>query len=291
MIATIQETVIKSLNIADIRRDKTQSRAALDADTVAEYAELMQKAEDDGQDSPLPAPVVYFDGEYYWLADGFHRVAAAELIGSDRIDCELHTGSQRDALRHSLKANVAHGLRRTNADKRHAVGLVLADEEWRNLSNHIIGDMCGVSHPFVSKVREEFDGAQVVTVTTSDAQPDSPSSGANGLHLEPSKRIGRDGKSYPATQPPPSPDAEDPDFEYSDDADEFDTAKLEAELQQQSRLSKPHRNGMSVVSGKEKALALKDMSAFSRKLRKLSVPLFDKYSDVMSELIREIKEL
>ncbi len=51
------------------------------------------------------------------------------------------------------------------------------------------------------------------------------------------------------------------------------------------------KNGTSVISGKEKALALKDMSAFSRKLRRLSVRLFDKYSDVMSELIREIKEL
>ena len=53
MIATTQEIALRLLPIGELRRDKTQSRAALNADTVNEYAELMQEAEDDGQDSPL----------------------------------------------------------------------------------------------------------------------------------------------------------------------------------------------------------------------------------------------
>ena len=60
-------------------------------------------------------------------------------------------------------ANVAHGLRRTNADKRHAVGMLLADDEWRGWSDREIAQRCGVSHVFVGGVR-----LSLVTITSED---------------------------------------------------------------------------------------------------------------------------
>jgi len=53
-------------------------------------------------------------------------------------------------------ANAAHGIRRSNADKRRAVEMLLSDEEWRQLSNIRNARRCVVSHTFVNSVREEF---------------------------------------------------------------------------------------------------------------------------------------
>ena len=73
----------------------------------------------------------------------------------------MRKGTRLDALKFSLGANQANGLRRTNADKRHCVELAL--KEFPKLSDRAIAGMCGVSHPFVSEMRPK----QLVTVTSS----------------------------------------------------------------------------------------------------------------------------
>lgn len=169
------------INVEDIRLDGgTQSRAELSDDVIQEYAAYYaDKVE-------MPPVVVYFDGTDRWLADGFHRVMAAKWSGIARIAAEIVQGSQRDAVLYSCGANAKHGMRRTNADKRRAVGVLLRDDEWAAKSDRWIADQCGVSHPFVIGLRP-----QVVTVTTS----------TEAAATLPGKRIGQDGKNYPATQP------------------------------------------------------------------------------------------
>jgi hypothetical protein len=66
------------------------------------------------------------------LSDGFHRVFAPRKAGLTEIAAEVRPGTQRDALVFDISANSVHGLARSNADKRHAVALVLADSEWRH---------------------------------------------------------------------------------------------------------------------------------------------------------------
>jgi ParB-like chromosome segregation protein Spo0J len=128
----------------------TQARAkGLDLDKVAEYAESYLAG------VGLPAVVVYYDGEDYWCADGHHRVAAAIQAEMAEIDCDIHEGDRRDALRYALGANSAHGLARSNADKRNAVALALDDEEWASLSDREIARMCAVSHTMVANLRRE----------------------------------------------------------------------------------------------------------------------------------------
>src|SRR4051794_18625155 len=80
-----------------------------------------------GRLSPV---TVYDDGERYWLVDGFHRIAAAAILGHDTIACDVRPGTLRDAVAHAVGANAAHGLRRTNDDKRRAVETLLRDPEW-----------------------------------------------------------------------------------------------------------------------------------------------------------------
>lgn len=147
-VATKPQTV----DIRNIRTDGgTQSRAHIDGPTVYEYAGLMR----DGVE--FPPIVVYYDGSDYWLADGFHRVAAhREARPGQSIRAEVFQGERRDAVLHSVGANASHGLRRTNADKRRAVETLLRDEEWSKWSDREIARRVGVSNRFVSNMREEM---------------------------------------------------------------------------------------------------------------------------------------
>lgn len=83
----------ESLLISFIRTDGgTQNRAALDLDMVAEYQAAMQ------QGATFPPVQVFYDGQGYWLWDGFHRVEAARRAGLTSIASEINTGTQQDAV-------------------------------------------------------------------------------------------------------------------------------------------------------------------------------------------------
>lgn len=143
-----------SLNISQIRTDGgTQSRAAINEATVAEYAEAMADP-----NTVFPPVIVYFDGQEYWLADGFHRLAAWAQIGRTEIPTEIRQGDRRRAILHSVAANSAHGLRRTNEDKRRAVLTLLEDEEWAQWSDNKIAKQCAVDHKTVTRIRADHLG-------------------------------------------------------------------------------------------------------------------------------------
>lgn len=174
MDPTIQtQTESKALPIDLIRADgETQARASLDDDVILDYAEKWSRGVDF-------APIdVFFDGEQYWLADGFHRVEGAKKAKRASIPCRIRRGTLRDAILFAAGANVTHGLRRSNADKRWAVEILLGDDEWVQWSDNRIADQIGVSVPFVANVRK-----QLLTVNSSPA-----------ARVADQPRIGRDGK-------------------------------------------------------------------------------------------------
>lgn len=139
------------VKLASIRLDGgTQPRAELREDVIEDYAEAMRAG------AVFPPVVVYFDGEAYWLADGFHRVKAARRAGRSVIAAEVRQGTRRDAVLHSVGVNSDHGLRRTNADKRRAVTTMLLDEEWGKWSQTKIAEHCRVSREYVSRVRAQL---------------------------------------------------------------------------------------------------------------------------------------
>jgi hypothetical protein len=118
---------------------------------------------------------VYFDGTTYWLADGFHRFLATKRNGQSEISAEVQPGGRTEALRHALGANSLNGVYRTNGDKRNAVEIAL--EEWPELANPVIAEICKVSAELARACRQQMEKAgripQMITVK------------------------GRDGKSYP----------------------------------------------------------------------------------------------
>jgi hypothetical protein len=140
------------LSLSKIRCDGgTQSRATIDPTTVDEYAEDYKNG------ANFPPITVFYDGNYYWLVDGFPRKKAALKAGLNEIEAIVKQGTRRDAVLYSVGVNATHGLRRTNADKRRAVMTLLEDEEWSHLSNNAIAKKCGVSLDLVNRLRRSLN--------------------------------------------------------------------------------------------------------------------------------------
>src|SRR5262245_1269401 len=110
---------IAEVQLALIKDGGAQMRVEMRVETVNDYANDML----DGD--KFPPVIVFYDGEVYWLADGFHRVGAARKIGRVAIAAEVRNGSARDAILYGIGSNAAHSLRRSQADKRRAVERLL----------------------------------------------------------------------------------------------------------------------------------------------------------------------
>jgi hypothetical protein len=195
-----------NIPITDIDTDHSvQVRAGINQTTVEEYAEHLKSKR-----PPLP-PIVLFgpnpSGKYY-LAEGWHRLAAHKKAGLDAIPATIQTGDWKQALEHALGSNCEHGLRRTGADKRRAVELAL--KHWSDWSDTMIAEKCGVSRPLVFEVRRNVHPV-------------------NGLQPAGPRQVrGKDGKIYPvpAVSPSkkPSPPTEPPTIGTED---EKSTQRLE----------------------------------------------------------------
>ncbi len=148
---------VQSIALCDIGDGGAQMRVEMKPDVVLDYAEDMATG------ATFPPVVVYHDGTYYWLADGFHRVEAARKIGCETIETEVIEGTARDAIIHGIGSNASHGLRRTQADKRRAVERLLCDEEWSKWSDRKIAKFAKVDHKTVGKIRRDLLGGEFPT--------------------------------------------------------------------------------------------------------------------------------
>ena len=148
-----KEPELAEIEIAQIRFDDvTYPREHINEDAVHEYSETMKKK------VRFPEIEVFSSGGTFWLSDGRHRLEAGKMAGMTTIWAKVYQGTQRDAILHSFEANLGCGVRRTNADKRKAVKIVLQDPEWRNWNDTKIASRCHVSQQLVKEVKEEFAG-------------------------------------------------------------------------------------------------------------------------------------
>lgn len=175
----------EQVDVGAIRTDGgTQVRAQTDWLVVDEYVHAMREG------AIFPPVVVFFDGTTYWLGDGFHRVEAARRAGVVALGADIRRGTQRDAVLWACGANAAHGLRRTNADKRRAVMTLLEDPDWQLWSDNAIAARCAVSQPFVSGLRPK--------VSTYNGYKSEPRKGADGRTIN-TANIGK--PRYPRSEP------------------------------------------------------------------------------------------
>ena len=140
------------IQLKSVRLDgDTQPRQFINEDVVNEYSELLL------DDKELPAVDVFHDGANYWLADGFHRYFANKKAGFLDIEANVHEGTRRDAILFSVGSNAAHGLRRTNEDKRKAVLTLVNDLEWSEWSDSEIARRCHVSSMTVGRIKKSLN--------------------------------------------------------------------------------------------------------------------------------------
>lgn len=152
--------------------NQTGIRDDWDTSIVSQYAEAMQ----DGD--VFPPVVVYCDGENYYLADGFHRVLAAEKLEWREIDADVRVGGRQDAIWYALAANKIHGLRLSRDDVRQAIKRAL--QEFPDRSNREIARQIGCGDQLVSEMRAELEKNCVIPAVEKTV-------GADGK-LRPAKR-------------------------------------------------------------------------------------------------------
>jgi hypothetical protein len=157
------------LPISSIRVDGgTQPRATINLQTVSDYMNDMASG------AEFPPVDVFYDGSSYWLADGFHRIKAAEKSGRAEIACDVLQGTQQDAQWYSFGANKGNGLRRTNHDKQRSVKAALQHPGGAGLSDGQIAAHVGVSDQMVRNYRRRMEATPKL--------------------LKSAKRTGRDGR-------------------------------------------------------------------------------------------------
>jgi hypothetical protein len=192
----------KLLSIADLRTDGgTQLRVHIDEQHVDDLAQAY--IDKDAADAIPPIEVLY-DSADYWVWDGNHRILAAQKAGRDKIKCHVEKGTKRDAILKAAGANDKHGLKRSNLDKRKAIGALLSDREWSRRSDRWIAEACRVDHKTVETVKQ----------ATAFEVGKSPPENVEGM----------DGKKYPARRRHSKPDLPDPDSFPEADTPEADTA-------------------------------------------------------------------
>lgn len=178
--------------LADLREDSIQPRVGLNTDAVARYAAQMAVAGEGVADlsgESWPVLVVFEDAdeaghERLWLADGFHRAAAARSIGAQTFQARVRPGGQIAALHYALATNQKHGQPLSNDDKNRIVSLALQDPAWAEFSDGVLAKKLQVSQPLVSRHRRELE--------------------LQGRVKAAAERRGADGKMYPV-RPAPAP--------------------------------------------------------------------------------------
>lgn len=131
-------------------KTNTQSRVKIDQNVVDEYAEDLKEG------AKFPPIILFKNEKNYYIGDGWHRLYSSKKIGKKTIQADVKPGSIRDAILYSISSNTAHGLRRTNEDKRKSVTMLLEDKEWQQWSDREISRQCCVGNKLVSNIRKEL---------------------------------------------------------------------------------------------------------------------------------------
>lgn len=124
---------------------------------------LANELEISGELKPI---LVFFDGNKYWLANGFHRHYVYTKAGRDQIRAIVVPGTRDNAVVESARKNDDASKGKTLEDKKKSVMMLLRFEEWRKKSATVIGNHCGLNPGTVVKCLAEYE------LTTNEKLPD-----------------------------------------------------------------------------------------------------------------------
>lgn len=179
-----------------------QVRVTLSEDTIIDYQNVLAEQE------KFPPIDLFWSEQHnvYLIGDGIHRFYAYSRNNEAFIEANVHQGGEREAMLFALSANKKHGLRRSKADLRRAVTIVLKDVEWMGWSNPVIAQNIGCSIGLIDSVRKELKpdiadppDSERVKKTRSESGQDGEASSSPSVE-EPKWRKGQDGKRRRTTQ-------------------------------------------------------------------------------------------
>lgn len=159
-IATEPQVILEQIRPDDIEQDmRAQLRESLNEDAISDYADAFLEGAD------FPPVTCFRTGDKTWLADGFHRVAAALDAKVETISAVIHKGTLRDAILFAAGVNAKNGLHRTRADKQKAIRTLLEDPEWHVWSDSEIARQCCVSPHTVATARKSISAIAKIAPT------------------------------------------------------------------------------------------------------------------------------
>jgi ParB-like chromosome segregation protein Spo0J len=181
---------IREIPLDDLVLDpQLNLRDRLDDFTVERYADAWER---------LPPITVYDVDDRLLIADGFHRHAAAVMLGKRTIRAEIRQGTMTDALDFVATVNLFHGLPLSRAERRRAVEIKLKlHHDW---SDRRMAEELTVSRELIAKIRRQLIesrqipslpgrvGADGKLYTTAGLPKEAPERPAKGEGEEPTER-------------------------------------------------------------------------------------------------------
>ena len=143
--------MIKQIALKDVRIDGGTQQRPTKKDAVQAYKSDMERKE------VFPPVEVMYDGEAYWLWDGFHRYHAHRKKGDNYIEAHITEGTQRQAIFASFGANTKHGIRRETEDLKNIIRKILADDEWKYATHEEIGIHLSFSRRYVTSLVKQIE--------------------------------------------------------------------------------------------------------------------------------------
>jgi ParB-like nuclease domain len=182
---------IREIPLDDLVLDPNLNlRDRLDDFTVERYADSWDR---------LPPITVYNIEGRMLVADGFHRHAAAVMLGKRTIRAEIIEGTFTDALDFVSSVNLFHGLPLTRAERRRAVEVKLKlHHDW---SDRRMAEELAVSRELVAKIRRQLIESRQIPNLPGRVGADGKLYTSAGLPKDAHERLPKD-------QPPPPADEE-----------------------------------------------------------------------------------
>jgi ParB-like chromosome segregation protein Spo0J len=173
---------IREIPLDDLVLDQTLNiRDRLDDFTVERYADSWDR---------LPPITAYSVEGRMLVADGFHRYAAAVMLGKRSIKAEVVEGSMTDALDFVASVNLFHGLPLTRAERRRAVEIKLKlHHDW---SDRRMAEELAVSRELVAKIRRQLIESRQIPNLPGRVGADGKLYTSAGLPKEPTERAPKD---------------------------------------------------------------------------------------------------
>jgi ParB-like chromosome segregation protein Spo0J len=166
-------------------------RDRLDDFTVERYADSWER---------LPPITVFEVDDRLLIADGFHRHAAAVMLGKRTIPAEIRVGTFTEALDFVASVNLFHGLPLTRAERRRAVEVKLKlHPDW---SDRRMAQELAVSRELVFKIRKLLIDSRQIPNLPGRVGADGKLYTTAGLPKDENERLPRDNKQGGADDEP-----------------------------------------------------------------------------------------